>query len=140
MIRVFLFILIAVLSSAVRADNPYNMLKYGWQIFYQSHYESITTCSRDEGFELGSYLILCEGSEYPYHYGEILLLTRALRLDNGKQFSTYSLCLMDDDDTECIDVNVYERVRLNYTQRLCFYLDGECRDDVEVYKDLNAFH
>ena len=140
MLKVILFILIAIYSSSVRADNPYNMLNNGWQIFYKSHYERITTCRRDEGFELGSYLILCKGSEYPYHYGEILLLRRGLALDNGKQFSTFSLCLIDDEDSECIDVKVYERARINFNGRLCFYLDGECRDDVEVYKDLNAFH
>lgn len=140
MIRVFLFILIAVLSSAVMADNPYNMFKFGWRIFYQSHYESITTCSRDEGFELGSYLILCEGNEYPYHYGEVMLLTRGLKLDNGKSFSIYSLCLIDNDESECFDVKVYEKLPRNYNQRLCYLLDGECRDDVEVYQDLNSFH
>ena len=140
MISVILFILTAVLSSTVRAENPYNMLNYGWQIFYQSHYERVRKCERNQGFELGGYLIFCEGNEYPYHFGEVMLLTRGLKLDNGKHFSIYSLCLIDDDESECFDVKVYEKLPRNYNQSLCYFLDGECRDDVEVYKDLNSLH
>ena len=95
-----------LISSSAFADSPYSLLRGGWDVLYEG-YESVEECTPDEEpMRMGMYLVKCDGYEYPYHYGDVILFGKSF-LYEGNILNWYKLCLVEDDDY-CIDVDVYE--------------------------------
>ena len=105
--RYFTLTICLLISSTSFADSPYSLLRSGWDVLYEG-YEAVKKCTPEEApMQMGRYLVKCDGYEYPYHYGDVILFWKLLSYE-GRVYKLYKLCLGEGDD-ECMDVEVYER-------------------------------
>ena len=89
------------------ADSAFSLLRNGWTILYEG-YESVEECTPDEEpMRMGRYLVKCDGYEYPYHYGDVILFGRQITYE-GNTLTLFRLCLGESDD-DCMNVDVYRR-------------------------------
>lgn len=84
-------------STASSQDPGYRQL---W-----SGYTSIRTCVKGRDvYQLGPYMFSCSGYDYPYHYGDVVLLATVLTY-GGQQVVVGRLCLEGVDT--CLDGEIY---------------------------------
>ena len=101
------FIGFLLISLTAFADSPYSLLRGGWNVLYEG-YEDVEECTPDEEpMQMGMFLVKCDGYEYPYHYGDVILFGRSFTYE-GNVLYAFKLCLGEDDD-DCMDVDVYKR-------------------------------
>lgn len=98
-------------SQSAQADSLRELLEQGYQVEWEG-YASITTCVHDQNtYKLGSYLFVCDQYtyEYPYHYGDTVLVARALT-HKGETLLLSYLCLVSgDDEGDCIPGSIYHQ-------------------------------
>jgi len=87
-----------------------------------SGYAAITTCrSGQDAYQLGRYVFVCSGYDYPYHYGDVVLLA-TLHNVNGRSLIFGRLCLVGAET--CLDGEVHAASSVSSPKELT----RACRD------------
>jgi hypothetical protein len=101
-------LLLLTMPSPTHADNLFQKQKAGYEVIWKG-YAAITTCvNNQDHYDLGSYLFVCDKYtyEYPYHYGDVYLVTKSFSY-NGAEFISSYICLNHEED--CIEGTIYKR-------------------------------
>lgn len=87
-----------LLPSAASSQDP------GYRQLW-SGYTSIKTCVKGRDvYQLGPHMFACSGYDYPYHYGDVVLLATVLTY-GGQKVVVGRLCLEGADT--CLDGEIY---------------------------------
>lgn len=88
-------------SQAIQADEKlYDLVRRGYQVVYEDAYAEIEECEPDKPVIVGQYIFICNGYNYSYHNGEVMILGKQFVYEGKRIFDTF-LCL--DGKDECFD-------------------------------------
>lgn len=104
-IALAVFSLVCAFPAA--AETPSDLWEQGYNVTWKSSYESVEECTPEDAVVLSDEIIfICDGYEYVYHYGKVLIASKTFTYQ-GRSFTSSYLCMEDED--ECLEGKVIRK-------------------------------